>query len=102
MAETGGAPGASADGRLLDPFFGTLETHWRELPGERRRVPGLEPRLRAEALLRLPGPWSLFRLREGLRCCVAHTPEHERLFEEAFAEVFGRPDPADLEHATGP
>ena len=90
-------PEGRSDGRVLDPFFDALEHHWHELPKTRQEGLGVEVRMRAESLLRLSGPWSLYRLRESLRGCIAKTPQQERLFEQAFAEVFGHPDREELE-----
>ena len=75
-----GASGGEASDRphvILASFFQVLEAHWSLLPPEERSALDAGVRLRAEALLRLGGGWSMLRLREGLRACVVSSPAQE-------------------------
>ncbi len=89
-------PGSSGGELLLVPFFDSLIRQWSELPPEERDALGVDTMRRAEALLRLPGPWSAYRLREGLRACVARTRAQDLALERAFTEAFGPFDEEEL------
>ena len=82
---------------MLESFFELLERRYAELaPGEHWSL-GVQERLRSEQLVRLSGEWSLFRLREGLRCLLVRSEAQSRAFELAFAEAFpASQDPSAL------
>ena len=92
-----GSPRELLDGdTLLDRFFDELENHWERLPSEERSSLSLGQRLRARTLIRAPGPWSMFRLREGLLACIVHSQAQREAFTAAFTAFFGALTEAQL------